>query len=224
MQAQLPQPPYVGLWTRVRAVRAFQRDDLAQLILKHEVVKATLMRATLHLFTARDYLQLRATIQPILTQSYQSIVKQRAGKPFELERVLDAAKEFIADQPRTFEEISAMLSERFPECDVAAMRYGVRMHLPLIVVPTANGWSYPGNPAFTLAESWLGESIPTRTDLRSLVRRYLAGFGPATVTDLQKWSGLAKVNAAGRAAIKEQGNIGVYDVLVTPDEPGKKPM
>ena len=63
LQAQQAQPPYVGLWTRLRD---FQRDDLARLIESRQVVKATWIRATLHLLTAADYVRFRTTIQPVL--------------------------------------------------------------------------------------------------------------------------------------------------------------
>src|SRR4051812_19958930 len=68
LQAQQALSPYVGLWTRVKD---FTRADLAQLIEDHSVIKATLMRATLHLFTAEDYLRFRATLQPVLTNAIE---------------------------------------------------------------------------------------------------------------------------------------------------------
>ncbi|MEE8584316.1 MAG: crosslink repair DNA glycosylase YcaQ family protein, partial [Acidobacteriota bacterium] len=63
LQAQLARPPYVGLWTRLRD---FRRQDLARLIEGRTVIKATLMRATLHLCTADDYLLFRTALQPML--------------------------------------------------------------------------------------------------------------------------------------------------------------
>jgi Winged helix DNA-binding domain len=86
--------------------------------------------------------------------------------------------------------ISSMLK---PEMDVGAMRYGVRTHLPLVQVPISSGWSYPGNPKFTLAEHWLNRPIPTEAHLKTLILRYLAAFGPASATDIQTWSGLPKL-------------------------------
>ena len=73
LQAQVPNPPYIGLWTRLRD---FRRDDLTHLLEQRKVVRATLMRATLHLMTAEDYLLLRPALQPALTRSLRSI----AGK------------------------------------------------------------------------------------------------------------------------------------------------
>ncbi|MCC6801463.1 MAG: AlkZ family DNA glycosylase, partial [Anaerolineae bacterium] len=77
-----------------------------------------------------------------------------------------------------------------PDIDIGSIRYTVRTHLPLVQVPVATGWSYPGSPQFTLADAWLGKPVDDANDLPRLVRRYLAAFGPARVTDIQTWSGL----------------------------------
>lgn len=192
MQAQLSSAPYVGLWTRLHS---FQRDDLARLIEDHTVVKATMMRATLHLVTADDFIRLRGTLQPVLQGASDSIVNSR-GTAFDRDAVLAMAREFIAAQPRSFAEITAMFEERMPDVDVGSLRYTVRTHVPLVQVPTDTRWSFPGNPKFTLAEPWLGKPVPETADLKMLVFRYLAAFGPATVNDIQTWSGLGKLKDA----------------------------
>lgn len=186
MQAQLASAPYVGLWTRLNS---FQRDDLASPIDDHTIVKATLMRATLHLFTANDYLRFRAALQPVLAGASESITKTR-GVDLDIDQVVAVGRDFIAQQPRTFAEITAMYGEVFPGVDPGSLRYTLRTHLPLVQVPTSTRWSYPGNPQFTLAESWLNQPIPAEDHLPDLIRRYLAAFGPATITDAQTWSGL----------------------------------
>lgn len=193
LQAQTPLPPYVGLWTRLRD---FRRDDLAQLIEDRKVIKATLMRATLHLFTAEDYLRLRATLQPVLTDASEAISRHRGAEGLDIDKLLSAAQRYIGEEPRTFAEVSDMLANLMPEHDLGAMRYTVRTHLHLVQTPISSGWSYSGNPKFALAESWLGEPIPTEENLRLLVFRYLAAFGPATVADIQTWSGLGKLKDA----------------------------
>ncbi|MDQ1300702.1 MAG: hypothetical protein QG637_622 [Chloroflexota bacterium] len=193
LQAQLPVAPYVGLWTRLTG---FRRDDLATAIVEHGVVKATTMRATLHLLTAEDYLRFRATLQPMLTYAGRSIAKRRGGNTIDVPALLALAREYIAEQPRTFEEISAMLAERLPDHDIGALRYTVRTHLPLTQTPTDARWSYPGNPHFALAEAWLGRPISPEEDLKALVFRYLAAFGPASVQDVQTWSGFPKLKEA----------------------------
>ncbi len=183
MQAQLASAPYVGLWTRLKN---FQRSDLASAIESRQVVKATLMRATLHLISANDYLHFRTAMNPVLEGAAESIAKNRT--PIDKDRVLKVAHDFIAEKPRTFAEISAMLSAEMPASDVGAMRYTVRTHIPMVQVPITTGWSYPGTPAFTLADEWLGKPISTEDHTRELVLRYLSAFGPATIADVQTWS------------------------------------
>lgn len=189
LQAQQAIAPFIGLWTRLRN---FQRDDLADLIEARKVVKATMMRATLHLVTADDYLLLRGTLARVLQEASADIAKRR-DQQLDIDQIISVAKSFIGEAPRSFAEISAMLSERWPDTDVGSMRYTVRTHIPLVQVPVKGGWSYPGNPKFALAESWLDKPIPETDDIRTLVFRYLAAFGPASVTDIQTWSGLDKL-------------------------------
>src|SRR5690349_15933166 len=126
MQAQLASAPYIGLWTRVLG---FKREHLAQVIEDHTIVKATLMRATLHLFTAADYVRYRTTLQPALSSAGESITSRR-GATFDLNKILNAAREFIHEKPRTFAEISAMLEALEPDVDIGSMRYTVRTKLP----------------------------------------------------------------------------------------------
>lgn len=186
MQAQLASAPFVGLWTRLND---FARADLAGVIEKRAVVKATMMRATLHLVSANDYGWLRATLQPVLAGASESIRKQR-GVELDIDAILNTAREYIGETPRTFAEITAFFEERMPDIDIGSIRYTVRTHLPLVQVPVNTGWSYPGSPQFTLADSWLGKPVDDPDDLPRLVMRYLAAFGPARVTDIQTWSGL----------------------------------
>jgi len=189
MQAQLASAPYIGLWTRLEN---FQRDHLANAIEARAIIKATLMRATLHLFTVEDYLRFRGALQPVLAAASGAIAEQR-GVTLNIPALLEEARSYIQKQPRSFAEISAMFAELYPDSDIGAMRYTIRTHLPLIQVPTDARWSYPGNPKFTLAETWLQQPIPETDHLRDLIMRYLAAFGPATVNDMQTWSGLPKL-------------------------------
>jgi hypothetical protein len=174
-------------------------------------------------------LHFRATLQPVLTRAFESIRRQRGGD-VDVDKLVEAAWGFISEQPRTFAEISAMLKELVPEGDVGAMRYAVRTHLPLIQVPTESTWSYPGNPQFAPAEEWLDRSIPSEDHLHELIVRYLAAFGPATVRDIQTWSGLEKLKPAVDArkselvVYRDERRRELFDVPDMPVPDGDAPL
>ena len=218
LQAQLPSAPYVALWSRLAG---FERAHLTDRLVDHSIVKATSMRATLHLLAANDHVRIRPTLEPLFEAALAAITKKR-GVLVDRADLLAAARPFIDESARTFAEISAMLSARWPDHDVGAMRYTVRTQLPLVQVPRADGWGFPGNPTFALAETWLGGPIEAPPDPAALVRRYLAAFGPATVADIQSWTGLASLKDVVRSmgdelvTIKDDRKRTLFDL---PDSP-----
>jgi len=190
MQAQVPKPPFIGLWTRIENLK---RDDVKRAIEKRELVRGTMMRATLHLMSRRDYIAFRAPLQPMLTKGMSAVLRNRAD--FDLDTVLRDSRAFFDHEPRTFDELRKHLLQLHPKFDERAMGYGVRMHLPLLMVPDNSTWSWPANSKFAVAETWLDEPIAPDQRPHDLVLRYLAAFGPATVSDFQNWSGLASVRS-----------------------------
>src|SRR5437899_11156768 len=116
LQAQLARPPFVGLWSRISG---FQREELRSLIASRQVVRAPLMRCTLHLMSARDYQAFRPALQPALSLSMRSILRDRVNS-FSLDALVAEARRLFAERPRTFLEMRAALLERFPEADERA--------------------------------------------------------------------------------------------------------
>jgi len=191
MQAQVPNPPYIGLWTRLRG---FNRDELSSLIEGRQVIRAPLMRSTLHLVAAEDYPLLWPALQPALARALNSFFgKETRG--MSLDRLLPVARELLAEGPRTFAELRAALLEVEPGRDPAALAYAVRSHLPLVQVPPGGLWRSGGSPAYALVEIFK-EARSCAAALRELAFRYLAAFGPASVKDFQAWSGLVRMGEA----------------------------
>jgi hypothetical protein len=185
MQAQLARPPFVGLWSRVDG---FAREHLAMAAERREVVRATLMRGTIHLVTRDDYARFRPAVQPALTAGMHAILKDRLAG-IDVAALLAAAREVFADTPCTFARLRERLAERFPSLDERAMGYAVRMQLPLVQVPRAGqAWAWPGTADFALADDWIGEPVATDGESETLALRYFAAFGPATAKDFQTWS------------------------------------
>ena len=186
LQAQLPNPPYVGLWTRLVD---FQRDDLTKLIEKRRVVRSTMLRATQHLVTARDYLRLRPVLQPMLDQRCRHN-HGRGTAGIETAELIEAGRAMLEERPHTVTELKARLAERWPRHDPLALGYSIQMLLPLVHIPPRGTWGMGGAVPAVLAEPYLGRRMSTDVSPAKLVLRYLAAFGPATVADVQEWSGL----------------------------------
>jgi hypothetical protein len=192
LQAQLARPPFIGLWSRIEG---FLPDALTKALFRREAVRALMMRCTLHLVSARDYLRLRVTIQPGLDRAIDSSVRKRA-QALDIGPVLATARRYLDQEPRTWSELQARLRKRFPTYDERAMSHAVRTHLPLVQVPTDTRWGYKMPADFAVAQSWLGRHVSIQESRQTLVLRYLAAFGPATVSDAQTWSGLTGLRPA----------------------------
>jgi hypothetical protein len=190
MQAQAPRAPYVGLWSRLEGFRA---AELSELISSRRAVRAPLMRATLHLITARDFPQLRGAVQPVLERSF-------AGAPFDISGVdrqalLEAGSSLLAERSLTRPELGAALGRRWPEHDPPSLAQAITYLVPVVQVPPRGLWGSSGAARWALAEAWLdgGGAPPTAASREALVLRYLAAFGPASVRDVQTWSGLTRL-------------------------------
>ncbi|WP_233617608.1 winged helix DNA-binding domain-containing protein [Actinomadura sp. WAC 06369] len=186
MQAQEPKPPYFGLWSRLDG---FEASELHAALHDRSVVRATAMRATLHLMTGPDYSAFRTTLQPMLDGGLRVLGSRAEG--LDVAATADAARTLLRDRPRTFNEIRALLQDEFPDVNERALGYAVRMCVPLVMVPTDDRWGFPRASEFALADSWLGSPLAAQPAVDALMLRYLAAFGPASAADAQTWSGLA---------------------------------
>ena len=187
LQAQAARAGYVGLWARVPDIR---RDDLTRLLHRRLVVKATLMRGTIHLVTADDFLRLRPAVQPLLSRLAQSFIKQ-SGSDVTLERLRGEMQGFFAEE-RTVAELRAALDALHPGVKTDRLALAVLMELALVRAPDEGAtWGFAAKPVFVDAETWLGRPVPAPAGPGELILRYLAAFGPATLADIRAWSGLS---------------------------------
>ena len=191
MQAQAPNPPYVGLWTRLEG---FHPDELARLILDRRAVRIALMRNTVHLVIARDCLALRPLVQPVLDRGLYANRAHRAGiEGVDLEALVASGRALLEERPRTAKELGELLKEGWPDHDPASLARAIRNLVPLVQVPPRGIWGKSGPAAHTTAEAWLGHPLDPDPSLDEMVVRYLGAFGPATVKDVQTWSGLTRL-------------------------------
>jgi hypothetical protein len=185
VQAQAARPPFIGLWSRVQGTT---RERLATLLRDRTLVRATMMRGTLHWVTANDYVQFRACMQTAFDRTLKAILRTRLDG-IDIDRIVEISrKHFIT--PRTFDEMRKHLQSVFPKLDERAMGYAVRLTLPLVQVPTDDAWAYPAQASFMSADAWLKRRPAPNDGPDALVLRYLAAYGPASVVDAQTWLGI----------------------------------
>jgi hypothetical protein len=187
MQAQVPNSPYVGLWTRLEG---FQPNELADLINSRRAVRLGLMRNTIHLVTARDSLAQRPLYQSLFDRGWQTSSFGRNLVGVDISAVIAKATVLMKERPRTFAELGKLLQRGWPDRDATSLAYAIRYLVPIIQVPPRGIWGKSAQPTWTSTELWLGRPLATKPSIDKLVLRYLAAFGPATVADVSAWSGL----------------------------------
>jgi hypothetical protein len=207
LQAQEPQEPFVGLWSRLRA---FDPATLSDLLLRRNVVRTHLMRRTVHLLAADDALAWRSRHDGMLRQrALGAYRRELAG--VDLDELAAAGRAVMADEePRSLTELARTLAERWPAPGPRALgEVLIAALVPMVQLPPRGLWRTRAGVRNTMLSSWLGREIDPPAQEGSdpvgeaLVRRYLAAFGPAATADLRAWCGLAGLPAAV-AAIREE--------------------
>lgn len=179
IQAQDVIPPFVGLWTRIAG---FERGDLTRALERHTVVRATLMRGTIHIVTARDYASFAPATLPMVQRLYRSYLRDRQPVA-DVERLTAQALAYTKE-PRTSAEMRDFLGGE-------DAWWRIRREALFVNAPGDEPWSFSRARRFVAASAWLDRPLADVEKGRDhLVRRYLAAFGPATTADLSAWSGL----------------------------------
>ena len=204
LQAQEPASPHIGLWTRLAR---FEPADLDRALAERTVVKGTLMRSTLHIVSAADYLHLWPAIVPLL-DSIRRQDRVRPPSPASLAALRARAEAFTAE-PRGLGELREHLGES-DGLTPDEVVWWIRRRVAFAHAPSDVPWSFGRRPRLAHALAWLGADGWPATDeaLERLVRRYLGAFGPATAADLAQWSGLAVGKLRpGIAAVDAAGDL-----------------
>ncbi|XHB98874.1 winged helix DNA-binding domain-containing protein [Nitratireductor sp. ac15] len=184
IQAQAHRPPYIGLWARLRDVTTVDCDGL---LTDRQLVRLPLMRGTLHLATARDALALTPLFDDLLARGLRSnFGRQLDG--IDIEAVARAAEEILERAPQTYADLGRQLAQTWPDRDPASLAQVARHLLKVVQAPPLL-WSSSERPEVTTQRRWLSQKPAAATPRETLVRRYLAAFGPASVADMQKWLG-----------------------------------
>lgn len=192
LQAQTTNGPYQALWNRLSD---FTPEALTTLITGKSLLRATTLRTTLHLHTVPDLLTLRPLLQPVLDRTLSSPAKTRALKA-DRAAVRALGIELLNREPMTAGELGKRLLETFPDSDPYVLAQVVQGAEILVQIPPTRIWGHGGPPLLARIENWIGQGLGEPIVLPELVLRYLKAFGPASVNDMQHWSGLTRLAPA----------------------------
>jgi len=200
LQAQWSPSPYIALWSRLVG---FERETLWSAIgSRHTVIRARLMRGTLHLVSARDFFAYAVATQDLQRGAWN---RYQVGRGVDPRRVARLAAAY-ARTPRAKEDVLAHLEKTVGAMggpfDWLIWRF-VSAHADLISAPPGGHWEYGGTDApYVAARHWIkGGARPTEDDaLELLIRRGVAAFGPVTLSDIAKFAG--QVPARVRPALE----------------------
>jgi hypothetical protein len=176
IQAQWPQSPYIGLWSRLAG---FEKDQLTRALAQHRVLKTQLFRITLHITSARDYPYFFAVWGPAARDRTPGVAQEK------LEELTRRVRAAALKGPLTQDEVEELAAEEM------GFRWRTRTLTPLVHLPPGGTWSHYGRTQLAAMETVLGVELPSRDDgAERLVRSYLAAFGPATQEDILRFAGV----------------------------------
>ncbi|MFE9456733.1 winged helix DNA-binding domain-containing protein [Streptomyces californicus] len=221
LQAQNTKPPYFQLYARLAG---FDPAELSALMESREVVRLVTLRSTLHTHTADDALTLGPLVRAPRDRELASF--RRGLEGVDLDRLAALTQELVEERPRPLKELREELLAHWPDADPLALTVAARCLLPLVQVTPRGLWGRGGQVALTTVEHWLGRSAGPAPALDTVVTRYLAAFGPASVKDFQSWAGITRTKEVferlrpGLTAFRDENGAELFDL---PDAPRPDP-
>ena len=193
LQAQdWPAPP-VALWSRVAG---FEPADLYAALEKGELVTGTLLRATLHLVSAREH------------PAYAAVAEEERGPHWrrtedepgdQVQELLTKLRAYARKTPRSADDVGAWVEDWIAEHPKALSKAEVKRQRELkwrpfqrwssfVRVPQDGAWGAKA-PSFLLAAPRPRGAPKGEDALDEVVRRHLRAFGPAGAEDVAGWIG-----------------------------------
>jgi hypothetical protein len=217
LQAQEPASPYLALWNRIAG---FDAADLDAAFVEQTVVKASLMRITLHAVHADDYPPFHAAMLPALRAS-RLYDKRFTSTGLTVADADDAVRHLVRfiQRPRTGAEIEAHFGERFGSASDTRLWWALKTFGPVHHAVTTKPWSFGQRPSYRAAPT-PRKPLEREPSIQHLVRRYLGAFGPASVLDVAQFTLLSRpaireaLAALGDEVVELDGPAGstLYDL------------
>jgi len=183
VQAQYAPSMYIGLAARMEV---FERGQLDGALERRSAVQGTLMRATIHLVSVADYWPMALAVRRARREKWLNTSYRREYTAAQLSAAARKLRARLGDGTMSRKEIHELLGSD------SVITNGVNMWLDLIRVPPSGTWERRRADLYAAAEHWLGPppAIEEAKGIELLVRRYLAGFGPAAPEEVANWAGM----------------------------------
>ena len=183
LQAQYAPAMYVGLWTRLSG---FERPRLTEALERRTVVQGTMIRATIHLASRRDYWPVVLAVRKARHEAWLSYTPHRGYSPRQMAAHARRLRTRLATGAMSRKEIDELLGGG------SVVTNGVNLWLDLVRIPPSGTWERRRADLYAAAEDWLGppQGATAAAGVELLIRRYLGAFGPAPVADIANWAGL----------------------------------
>lgn len=185
VQAQEPAAAYVALWNRIRDLD-FAAVDHA--FTARQVLRASMMRITLHAVSAVDHPAFHTACEPILRAARLNDRRytETGLTADDADRVLDDLLDFLGE-PRTKDEVVDHLGSLDGGSAEPRLWWAMRTYAPLVHVAEGPPWSFRRPLRYEAAPDH-GPRPGLDAALEVLVRRYIAAFGPASVADIAQFT------------------------------------
>ena len=184
MQTQYAPSAYIGLWSRQAGLRL---GDLTRALEQRRAVQATLMRSTIHIVSARDFWLLSDGIRRARREWWTRTHGSHIA-PADLERAATLVRSALGVGALRRDELVDLCRPFDPAGGIAAWH---GLPLDLVRTPPSGTWARRRADLFATAEAWVGPSDANEQQgIEHLLRRYLAGFGPARLNDAASWAGV----------------------------------
>jgi hypothetical protein len=223
LQAQHPDWPPFALQSRLGTDAP--PADLDRTRSRRSVVRATLMRMTVHIVSADDFWPMSRLCLPFRVDQWRAWYKLDPVTSPLGRRITATHAAVVAamrERPLPIRDIEALMAAQLPAVEIPPNRSlwrHISGALQLVLVP------YPeeayGRARYVTAEQWLGPPTEDQTDpdraATHLAERYLAAFGPANADDLAAYVGRGRNIGRYRGALERLGEHLVHFV----DEGGR---
>jgi hypothetical protein len=196
LQTQYAPSAYIGLWTRLAR---FDLPQLTRALERRRAIQATLMRSTIHVVSDRDYWLFADGVGPSREAHWLRVNRARGDVAAARERLRSELRGRVWQR----KELDELLRSR-------GSRIWQGAWVELVRVPPSGTWERRRADLFQLAEEWIDRpEAGEKSGIEHLLRRYLGGFGPATLNDAASWSGVPVTKlkeAAGQLTLRRFRN------------------